>query len=504
MNGLIFKIAYRNLKEHKTKTLIIGTLMALAIMILVVGNSFMETAASGIEKTYIQNFTGDVVITSSEMESASLFMDGSMADRDKLIPVIPSAVKIQDHLDSFDSVVAVNPQIGGAALLKYGEEGKGFAMLFGVDPDMYKQTFKNNLNIIEGNFLKEGEEGIVLAKGAVKMIKDSSGQTVKPGDSLLLTGINTVTGTKIREVTVRGIFGFTNSSPQLELISFVDLNDIRILNGMLSYTEVAANLSTDEKALLGQLDEDSLFGAGNGNFDDGLFGGNIIANESVGDSGSSSAQVNYLDILGDTSGREKYSQTDQNAWHYMVVKLKDNINEKKFIKNLNIWFQENGIDAQAYGWLSGAGTIAKLSNTLALVFNFLVLIVAIVAVIIIMNTLVISVNERIGEIGTMRAIGAEKTFVRSMITLETLMISIIFGALGAVLGMIITVVIGAIGYEAPNTFFQVILGGPVLYPVISVKAVLVSLVTVAFVGIAASLYPVALALKISPVKAMGE
>ncbi len=502
MNGLIFKIAYRNLKEHKTKTLIIGTLMALAIMILVVGNSFMETAASGIEKTYIQNFTGDVVITSNEMESASLFMDGSMADRDKLIPVIPAADKIQDHLDSINSVTAVNPQIGGAALLKYGEEGTGFAMLFGVDPDMYGQTFKNNLNIIEGNFLKEGEEGVVLAKGAVKMIKDSSGQTVKPGDSLLLTGMNSITGTKIREVTVRGIFEFANSSPQLEMISFIDLNNIRILNGMLSYTEVAANLSTDEKALLGQLNEDSLFGSSDGGSDEDLFGGDILDDNSVSETGNS--EVNYLDILGDTSGREKYSQTDPNAWHYMVVKLKDNVNEKKFIKNLNVWFQENDIDAQAHGWLAGAGAIAKLSNTLALVFNFLVLIVAIVAVIIIMNTLVISVNERIGEIGTMRAIGAEKNFVRSMITLETLMISVLFGAIGAILGMIITAVIGAIGYEAPNTFFQVILGGPVLYPVISVKAVLISLITVAFVGIAASLYPVAIALKISPVKAMGE
>ena len=96
MNGLIFKIAYRNLKEHKTKTLIIGTLMALAIMILVVGNSFMETAASGIEKTYIQNFTGDVVITSSEMESASLFMDGSMTNREEIKEKI-ILLKAQSH-----------------------------------------------------------------------------------------------------------------------------------------------------------------------------------------------------------------------------------------------------------------------------------------------------------------------------------------------------------------------------------------------------------------------
>ncbi len=498
MNGLIFKIAYRNLKEHKTKTLIIGTLMALAIMILVVGNSFMETAASGIEKTYIQNFTGDVVITSVEMDNASLFMDGSMNNRDELIPIIPSFTDIQEYLESLDLVTAINPQIAAAALLKHEEDGSGFAMLFGVDPEMYQATFQDNIIITYGSFLKPGEEGIVLSEAAVRMIKDTSGEIVKPGDSVLLTGMNSVTGTKIREVTVRGTFEFVHESPQLEMISFIDLNNIRIINGMLSYTEVAANLSESEEALLGELDEDSLFGSD----DAGLFGGDLLS-EDISKI-SDEAESDYFDILGDTSERDKYSQTDPDAWHYMIVKLDDSVNEKKFIKDINDWFAENGIDAKASGWLAGAGTIAKISNTLTIVFNFLVLIVAIVAVIIIMNTLVISVNERIGEIGTMRAIGAEKSFVRSMITLETIMISVIFGVIGATFGMIITALIGSIGYEAPNTFLQVILGGPVLYPVISVKAVIVSLVVVAIVGVAASLYPVSVALKISPVKAMGE
>ncbi len=502
MNGLIFKIAYRNLKEHKTKTLIIGTLMALAIMILVIGNSFMETAASGIEKTYIQNFTGDVVITSSEMENVSLFMDGSMTNKEELTPIIPSSPEIISYLESLDKVVAVNPQIGGAALMKHGEEGSGFVMLYGVEPEMYKDTFQNNIQLTSGSFLKKGEEGIVLAEAAVRMILDSSGETVEPGDSVLLTGINNITGTKIREVTVRGTFKFLNESPQLEMISFIDLENIRIINGMLSYTEVAANLSENEEALLGEIDEDSLFGSGDG----GLFGGDLFSDAGVSDgvSESTDKESDYLDILGDTSERGKYSQTDSNAWHYLIVKLDDSVNEKRFIRNLNSWFKDNGIEAKASGWLAGAGVIARMSNTLAVVFNFLVLIVAVVAVIIIMNTLVISVNERIGEIGTMRAIGAEKSFVRSMITLETIMISVIFGVIGAVAGMIITKIIGSIGYEAPNTFFQVILGGPVLYPVISVKAVIISLVTVAFVGVAASLYPVSIALKISPVKAMGE
>ncbi len=62
-----------------------------------------------------------------------------------------------------------------------------------------------------------------------------------------------------------------------------------------------------------------------------------------------------------------------------------------------------------------------------IVFSVAILIVAIVAIIIIMNTLVISVIERTGEIGTMRALGAQKPFVWLMFLVETLTVTIVFG-----------------------------------------------------------------------------
>jgi len=51
---------------------------------------------------------------------------------------------------------------------------------------------------------------------------------------------------------------------------------------------------------------------------------------------------------------------------------------------------------------------------------------------------------------------------------------------------------------------QIIMGGKVFHPVVSLKAVVLSLFIVGGVGILASLYPVYVALKISPVKAMGK
>ncbi len=492
MENVIVKIAYRNLWKHKIKTLIIGILVALGILILVVGNSFMDSAAAGMRKTYIENFTGDFIITSGAMKNPSMFMDGVMADRDSSLPVIPKEPDIEKHLQTLKGVAAWNPQIVGGVAIRHGDD-QGFGLIFSFDPVKYKEVFKNNIELLSGSFLKKGQEGIVLSAETAKRMKESGGEHVSVGDKVLLTGINNVTGTKIREVTVRGIFKFKNDSPQLRVLSFLDVNNMRIINGMLKNTEVSAHLSSEEKALLGNVNENSLFDESNG--EQGLV-------ESSGT--TASAPVNYLSILGDTSKRNLYRETDPNSWHYIVVKLDRGVRPARVIRQLNRWFTAQGIDAKAYSWLVGAGAIAKLSNTLKIVFNLLILIVAIVGVIIIMNTLVISVTERIGEIGTMRAIGAKKSFIRSMILLETLMITALFGIIGAFLGIVITWILGAVGFTATNTFLQVIMGGKVFHPVVSVSAVVLSLFIIGAVGVLASLYPVSVALKISPVKAMGE
>jgi len=492
MENVILKIAYRNLWKHKIKTLIIGILVALGILILVVGNSFMDSAAAGLRKAYIDNFTGDLIITSGEMKNPSMFMDGVMSDPDNPLPIIPDEVKIEDHLSGMDEVAAFNPQIGGAVSIKYKNEN-GFSLIFSFNPSRYKKVFRDNMEFLEGGFLKEGEEGIVLSEETVNRMQEAGGETVKPGDKVLITGMNSITGTKIREVEVRGIYRFKNDSPQLKILSFLDVDNMRILNGMLKNTDVSADLTTDERQLLGNIDENSLFG------ESGDTGG-LVEEENT----ASSAPEDYMSILGDTSKRELYRETDPNAWHYIVVRLDDGASPRRVIKNLNRWFSDNGIDAVAHTWVEGAGSIAKMSNTLKVVFNLLILIVAIVSVIIIMNTLVISVTERIGEIGTMRAIGAEKSFIRKMIMVETLMITVFFGVLGAFAGMIITWIIGAVGFTATNEFLQIIMGGKVFHPVVSLKAVVLSLFIVGGVGIFASLYPVSVALKISPVKAMGE
>jgi putative ABC transport system permease protein len=392
------------------------------------------------------------------------------------------------------------------ASAQWGEEGRAVMILVGVDPDSYTSLFPGSVRLSAGSFLEPGREGIVLSIAVADMLEESAGTGIRPGDSILLTGMNQVSGMKIREVTVLGIHDYGEVSPDLSMVCFVDPETLRIMNGMVNNTAESLALTEAERSMLEPFGEEDLFGSG------------IVADlaecaapvsgtasgPASADAGAGSSVRDWLGILGDVSGRENLNRTDPDAWNYLLVKTEDAAAGRRAVRQLNGFFRENGIDARAHEWMDGAGVTARMADTMKTVFNLLILIVAVVSVIIIMNTLVISVTERFGEIGTMRAIGAGRRFVSGMITLETLMITVSFGLLGIIAGVAVLLVMGAVGIQAGNQFMAILLGGPVFHPGVSAGAVLSALAAVAAIGIVSARYPVAMALRIPPLRAMNR
>ena len=58
-----------------------------------------------------------------------------------------------------------------------------------------------------------------------------------------------------------------------------------------------------------------------------------------------------------------------------------------------------------------------------------VLIIFVVALVIINNALVMATLERVREIGTLRAVGAQRRFILAMLVLESIVVGIVFGTL---------------------------------------------------------------------------
>ena len=485
---VLVKIAIRNLREHKSKTLIIGIIIALGIMIMLLGNSLMETAARGIRRSFIDNYTGHVMISAKAEGNLSLFgAQGPQTGNDE-IPRIPRYKRVYEHATSLPEVRNTVSQVSGFGLFSFEEKGNQFGILFGIEPESYRSMFPNSITITAGRYLEPGEEGILLSESKIEEIEADIGISLSPGDSILVSGIGPM-GFRIRELPIRGIFRFQQDVEGLSQINFIDVQSLRALLGMVVASAGRTNLEPEETRFLDIEDpEKSLF-------EDSL----VATSESRSEDFT---EESLLEILGERKEGSYAAQIDRGAWHFILLKLEEEDQVQPVIAKLNSWFTAEGLEAEAVDWKAASGGFGSLADTLQIIFNVLILIIAVVAVIIIMNTLVISVIERTGEIGTMRALGAQKRTVRRMFVFETLSISLVFGLIGVAVGAIVIGILNLTGVTAPNQFFEILFGGEVLHPALPISSLLYALGIIVAIGVVASLYPVAVALKIQPVQAI--
>jgi len=483
---VLVRIALRNLLEHKAKSLIIGVLLALGVVILIVGNAFMDTAAQGVKDTFIGNYTGDIFVAAKAKVPVSLFGASSFGGTEST-QTLPYFDKIVSKLESEPGVTGVASQVTGFAMASIkgapesADSGEpGFVLLFGIDPASYYRQF-SNAHAARGRLLEPGEEGLVFSQATVDRLKKSLGVEPKVGDTILLTGIGK-SGFKIRAVPLVGVVAYKSESEATDFISYADVNTVRILMGLTLGNDEDSPVTDEQKSLLAASGDD-------------LFGGETVVTQ--GKVALGAAAPKAAPPLA-----RKAPQVDTGAWYFAMARLKNPAAARAAILSLNLWFSREGIDAQAADWKAAAGPFSASIDVVRVVFNIAIIIVAVVAVIIMTNTLVISVIERTGEMGTMRALGAGKGFVRRMFLIETLTIAVVFGLIGAVVAFGAVGIINAAHITATNAFLKILFAGNVLHPSLSASAVIWSLVLVSLVAIVAHLYPVSLALKVQPVRAM--
>lgn len=161
-----------------------------------------------------------------------------------------------------------------------------------------------------------------------------------------------------------------------------------------------------------------------------------------------------------------------------------------------------GLPLKAITWRDASGFIGQLVVTFTIVLYVAVLIIFVVALVIINNALVMATLQRVPEIGTLRAVGAQRRFILAMLVIEAIVVGLIFGAIGAGLGAVIVAVIGKVGIPAFNDISYFFFSGPRLRPFIASSNLAVALIIVFVVSALSSLYPAWLAMRVSPRQAM--
>ena len=228
--SVVWRIAFRNLQEHRTKSLIVGTIILIGTFVLVVGNSLMDSAAAGIRRSFIDNFTGHLVLAGVTDAPVNLFGVRSTELLNTLMPRIDGYDQLLQTVVDHPDVAAWSPLATGAVMigLAIGDGlavGEDYEQLWGIDPARFRAAFPEAAELIAGSFPAPDQAGVVLLERQAKYFAEVAGREVEPGDRVLITA-TTGAGIKVREVPVTGIFRFRNVLPQLNFISLVDITTL--------------------------------------------------------------------------------------------------------------------------------------------------------------------------------------------------------------------------------------------------------------------------------------
>ncbi|MBX5483698.1 MAG: FtsX-like permease family protein [Myxococcaceae bacterium] len=238
-----------------------------------------------------------------------------------------------------------------------------------------------------------------------------------------------------------------------------------------------------------------------------LFGGS--GEDAAGTEGATTAIDEAA--LFDSGGAARAEETtftqadiDNGIFINAAVMLKDPGALSQTIQDIQAASDANGLGLKVATWQEAAGIIGQFVQYLRYALYVIAIIIFLVAMLILSNAVLMATLQRVREIGTMRAIGAQRGFVRMMIAIETLALGTAFGGTGLALGAGLVALVGHSGIPAVSRQLYFFFGGPRWFPEVSVTNMVIAYGIVLVVSILSTLYPAMIATRVSPVVAMAS
>jgi len=326
---------------------------------------------------------------------------------------------------------------------------------------------------------------------------------INVGDTLTITAFTSSGYVQSVNVPVYGAVEFDGLEKSFVAgsLNLMDLMTFRDLYGFLTPEKKAEleklKAASGAKEVAREDAEDELFGGGN----------TVEAEATPGivelgeDNGSLAQKLQRDDLV-----QRVYSQQeiDRGMVLNAAVFLKDPAKAREIIDLINTRSEKEGLGLRAVSWQQASGLIGQLVLFARGVLYLALVIFFVIALVVINNAMMMATLQRVREIGTMRAIGAQRGFVLSMVLVETLALGVVFGAMGAGLGSAVVTWLGHVGIPAKNDQLYFFFSGPRLLPSVSAGNVVAAFLSVLAVSAISTLYPAIVATRVSPVKAMGS
>lgn len=501
---LILKIAWRNILRHKGKSLVIGLILFLGAFLMTLGNGVIAGMDRGLEANIIHSFLGHLVIVSEKQKSDNVLFEMY----GKSVAPIHNFKAIREVLKTEETVHKFLP-VGKNMAMSLNEDSDFTGVfLLGVDFKKYREMFGDNIKAIEGRLLTENEKGVLVPDFARKEFYNFTSIWLMPENGKIVEenltpeakenknelrikteeiflGLNENNSSTDVRVGIKGIIKYRALNTFWGHFMLLDIESYRECLGYFSGSENPENVPKEKQALLN---------LENGSLDD-MFGESdmVVADKKTVEMQSLKVEARKAVVLSDT---------DEGTFNLVFIKLKDGSELEKKAGDLNKKLQEKNLSARVIPWNKASGVIGSLAMIIkGFLFGF-VIFLFVVAIIIIVNTLSMAALERVSEIGMMRAVGAQKKFIRNMFVGETAILSFVFGGAGMLAGIVTVFVLPSFQITTQNDMIQLLYGGDILNPLLNGSDILITFCQLIFVTLLSVIYPVSIAKNITPLDAI--
>ena len=481
---LTLKLALRTIARRKGRMALIGALVAFGTFLIVFGSVFASSAKSASRASIIDNFTGDFIVYSAlskDLPSPFAF--------NTPLPRIKDAQAVEAALSAMPEVQAYAPYAQNYGLIQVERDGKKTDLPFifyAVEPASYLRVF-GMVGAKGGSFFglaaPDRSTGSVAPAGAQKrgimisafqneQYKKNYGFGLNEGEAVTLLGI-TEGGVNATASRLVGVFEPTHYTSVFNYINFMDADTF---SSLYDYSGVKALPASFDAGLA------AAGAAAGGSDESAIFG--LAADPGMGKLDLASLVPEAL------SGATM-----------IAVRLKDHGAVDAVISR---FAAAPGLGVKAAKWDAASGFYAQIAAALQAFIYLATALVFLVVALIFMNTLIINVTERTAEIGTMRAIGGDKSFIRRIFVMEALILNATAALVGMAGAGLAIAALGTGGLRLPELASQFLIGGGALPLKATVAPFALAMAVVVLVSILATVYPVRVATAITPLKAMSK
>lgn len=504
---MLVKTAFRNLFSARGKTFTIVLLIALGSFLILLSRSVMSDSLRRMHSLSVEKYSGNVFISGVPEKKgifASLLGPGSVGIQFQSpeMPYLEKKSEIEKKLGSMERVEAFDAGVVSSAgfnplnleeNFERDEEAKyPYVNLLGADTLSHEAMF-GTLSIYEGKIPSDrSEKWLALPRDVRENYEKMYKRKLNIGDEIEGSRWDDK-GKKSIRFKVTAFFDYPDKESAVEGIAYADIDSVREIGNLTKGAKVVTEIPEEVDLSLSSMSEDELF---SGDISSMLSEGKV----------SDGKRRDVFSILGDTSERDVLNMADTSAWHYITVRTKNPMSRtetKSVIAELNAFFKENGMKVEAHDWWYAMSMYTIAMNMLKIAYNIVLVILSVVVLIVIMNTLVISAMERTREIGTMRAIGASKAFVGGMFFMEMacMVLAGLFLALILSFAAEAFLNVKSISISGQLSYF---FGTKVIRSSLTAADFIKTAFTVGGAAVLSTLYPVAVALRIPPLKAMAS